>query len=62
MLAPQNFVVYVMWCGAEKDVTRTDRDIPFFSKEWGPNMIKLHDILVTYSFYNFDIGESSPDL
>lgn len=40
----------------EKDVTRTDRDIPFFSKEWGPNMIKLHDILVTYSFYNFDIG------
>ncbi|XP_037079700.1 TBC1 domain family member 17-like [Pollicipes pollicipes] len=38
----------------EKDVTRTDRSEPFFAG--GANVQLLHDILVTYCMYNFDLG------
>lgn len=40
----------------EKDVVRTDRVLPFYAGEDNPNVTMLHDILVTYSFYNFDLG------
>eukprot|EP00697_Spironema_sp_BW2_P017149 gnl/Spiro4/8718_TR4564_c0_g1_i1.p1 gnl/Spiro4/8718_TR4564_c0_g1~~gnl/Spiro4/8718_TR4564_c0_g1_i1.p1 ORF type:complete len:737 (-),score=204.35 gnl/Spiro4/8718_TR4564_c0_g1_i1:34-2244(-) len=40
----------------EKDVTRTDRTHPFFAGDTNPNLTTLNDILVTYAFYNFDIG------
>ncbi|KAI5078232.1 hypothetical protein GOP47_0005903 [Adiantum capillus-veneris] len=40
----------------EKDVVRTDRILPFYAGDDNQNVSKLHDILVTYSFYNFDIG------
>ena len=38
----------------EKDVTRTDRGEAFFAGS--PNITLLHDILVTYCMYNFDLG------
>ncbi|XP_043210603.1 TBC1 domain family member 17-like [Amphibalanus amphitrite] len=38
----------------EKDVTRTDRGEAFFSGT--SNITLLHDILVTYCMYNFDLG------
>jgi hypothetical protein len=40
----------------EKDVIRTDRTIPFYEGDDNPNVNVLRDILVTYSFYNFDLG------
>lgn len=40
----------------EKDVVRTDRVLPFYAGDENQNVTKLHDILVTYSFYNFDLG------
>lgn len=35
---------------------RTDRTIPFYEGDGNPNVDMLRDILVTYSFYNFDLG------
>ncbi|XP_054805639.1 uncharacterized protein LOC129308520 [Prosopis cineraria] len=40
----------------EKDVVRTDRSIGFYDGDDNPNVNVLHDILMTYSFYNFDLG------
>ncbi|GMH04544.1 hypothetical protein Nepgr_006384 [Nepenthes gracilis] len=40
----------------EKDVVRTDRTIYFYDGEDNQNVNLLHDILLTYSFYNFDLG------
>ncbi|KAK7084318.1 hypothetical protein SK128_019598 [Halocaridina rubra] len=40
----------------EKDVSRTDRNHPFFEGEHNPNVVLLHDILMTYVMYNFDLG------
>ncbi|KAH0649887.1 hypothetical protein KY284_029799 [Solanum tuberosum] len=40
----------------EKDVVRTDRSIPFYDGDDNSNVKCLRDILVTYSFYNFDLG------
>jgi len=40
----------------EKDVVRTDRTIPFYEGDDNVNVNVLRDILVTYSFYNFDLG------
>ncbi|KAF3795830.1 TBC1 domain family member 15 [Nymphaea thermarum] len=40
----------------EKDVVRTDRTISFYDGDDNPNVSLLRDILLTYSFYNFDLG------
>ncbi|KAL3535889.1 hypothetical protein ACH5RR_004350 [Cinchona calisaya] len=40
----------------EKDVVRTDRSLPFYDGDDNPNVNLLRDILLTYSFYNFDLG------
>ncbi|KAF8393172.1 hypothetical protein HHK36_021413 [Tetracentron sinense] len=40
----------------EKDVVRTDRTISFYDGDDNPNVMLLRDILLTYSFYNFDLG------
>lgn len=40
----------------DKDVVRTDRTLPFYEGDENPNVEKLRDILITYSFYNFDLG------
>lgn len=40
----------------EKDVTRTDRQHPDFKDDDSPNLVILNDILITYGFYNFDLG------
>lgn len=40
----------------EKDVSRTDRTHPFYEGENNPNLQMLHDILMTYCMYNFDLG------
>ncbi|GKV17070.1 hypothetical protein SLEP1_g27623 [Rubroshorea leprosula] len=40
----------------EKDVVRTDRSLPFYDGDDNPHVNLLHDILLTYSFYNFDLG------
>eukprot|EP00244_Chara_vulgaris_P005353 TRINITY_DN2119_c0_g1_i3.p1 TRINITY_DN2119_c0_g1~~TRINITY_DN2119_c0_g1_i3.p1 ORF type:complete len:735 (+),score=130.92 TRINITY_DN2119_c0_g1_i3:174-2378(+) len=40
----------------EKDVVRTDRSIPFYEGENNHNVALLRNILITYSFYNFDLG------
>ncbi|KNA25024.1 hypothetical protein SOVF_010310 [Spinacia oleracea] len=40
----------------EKDVVRTDRAFSFYDGDDNPNVNVLHDILLTYSFYNFDLG------
>ncbi|KAG9450629.1 hypothetical protein H6P81_010594 [Aristolochia fimbriata] len=40
----------------EKDVVRTDRSVSFYDGDDNPNVAILHDILLTYSFYNFDLG------
>lgn len=40
----------------DKDVVRTDRSVAFFDGDDNPNVHLLRDILLTYSFYNFDLG------
>ena len=45
-----------MFLFTEKDVNRTDRNHPFFEGEHNPNVVLLHDILMTYVMYNFDLG------
>ncbi|KAK3886824.1 hypothetical protein Pcinc_009049 [Petrolisthes cinctipes] len=40
----------------EKDVNRTDRNHPFYEGEHNLNVTALHDILMTYVMYNFDLG------
>ncbi|KDO80159.1 hypothetical protein CISIN_1g005652mg [Citrus sinensis] len=40
----------------DKDVVRTDRSVTFFDGDDNPNVHLLRDILLTYSFYNFDLG------
>ncbi|PKA50622.1 hypothetical protein AXF42_Ash017961 [Apostasia shenzhenica] len=40
----------------EKDVVRTDRSFSFYEGDENPHVKLLHDILLTYSFYNFDLG------
>ncbi|XP_042497795.1 TBC1 domain family member 15 isoform X2 [Macadamia integrifolia] len=40
----------------EKDVVRTDRSESFYDGDDNPNVMLLRDILLTYSFYNFDLG------
>ncbi|KAK8568707.1 hypothetical protein V6N13_106604 [Hibiscus sabdariffa] len=40
----------------EKDVVRTDRSFSFYDGDDNANVCLLRDILLTYSFYNFDLG------
>ncbi|MBA0622162.1 hypothetical protein Godav_007727 [Gossypium davidsonii] len=40
----------------EKDVVRTDRSISFYGGDGNANLSFLHNVLLTYSFYNFDLG------
>ncbi|KAJ6829979.1 TBC1 domain family member 15 [Iris pallida] len=40
----------------EKDVVRTDRSVSYYDGDDNPHVALLHDILLTYSFYNFDLG------
>ncbi|KAL3532302.1 hypothetical protein ACH5RR_005823 [Cinchona calisaya] len=40
----------------EKDVVRTDRSLSFYDGDDNPNVNRLRNILLTYSFYNFDLG------
>ncbi|CAN1120625.1 TBC1 domain family member 15 [Linum perenne] len=40
----------------DKDVVRTDRSLPYYEGDSNPNVKILRDILLTYSFYNFDLG------
>eukprot|EP00252_Welwitschia_mirabilis_P020499 TRINITY_DN5046_c0_g1_i3.p1 TRINITY_DN5046_c0_g1~~TRINITY_DN5046_c0_g1_i3.p1 ORF type:complete len:672 (+),score=142.29 TRINITY_DN5046_c0_g1_i3:181-2196(+) len=40
----------------EKDVVRTDRSLPYYAGDDNLNINRLRDILLTYSFYNFDLG------
>lgn len=40
----------------EKDVVRTDRSLSFYDADDNSNVHVLGEILLTYSFYNFDLG------
>ncbi|XP_069565146.1 TBC1 domain family member 17 [Brachyistius frenatus] len=40
----------------ERDVSRTDRQNTFFSGSDNPGLALLHDVLMTYCMYNFDLG------
>ena len=40
----------------EKDIGRTDRAHPFYANDRNPNVQLLHEILMTYVMYNFDLG------
>ncbi|KAM9784449.1 TBC1 domain family member 17 [Syngnathus typhle] len=40
----------------ERDVNRTDRHNTFFSGNDNPGLALLHDVLMTYCMYNFDLG------
>ncbi|XP_057692288.1 TBC1 domain family member 15 isoform X2 [Corythoichthys intestinalis] len=40
----------------EKDVERTDRSNPFYQGTDNPGLVLLHDILMTYCMYDFDLG------
>ena len=40
----------------EKDVIRTDRTHPMYASDDSEWLVMLHDILLTYTFYNFDLS------
>lgn len=42
---------------SEKDVNRTDRTNRFYEGIDNPGLVLLHDILMTYCMYDFDLGE-----
>lgn len=46
-----------LWFFAEKDVNRTDRTNRFYEGIDNPGLVLLHDILMTYCMYDFDLGE-----
>lgn len=50
-----------MWwfSSSEKDVNRTDRTNKFYEGQDNPGLILLHDILMTYCMYDFDLGKFS---
>ena len=35
---------------------RTDRSVPYYDGDDNQNVVVLRDILLTYAFYNFDLG------
>ena len=37
-------------------MVRTDRTLPYCTGDDNPNLDRLRDILLTYPFYNFDLG------
>jgi hypothetical protein len=37
-------------------VVRTDRYFHYFEGDDNPHLRQLHDILLTYAFFNFDLG------
>nr|DBA31137.1 TPA: hypothetical protein GDO54_007034 [Pyxicephalus adspersus] len=43
-------------CLIEKDVNRTDRTNRFYEGDDNPGVVLLHDILMTYCMYDFDLG------
>lgn len=45
------------WISSEKDVNRTDRNNKFYEGLDNPGLILLHDILMTYCMYDFDLGK-----
>lgn len=45
------------WIFLEKDVNRTDRNNKFYEGLDNPGLILLHDILMTYCMYDFDLGK-----
>ncbi|TFJ96470.1 succinyl-CoA:3-ketoacid-CoA transferase [Platysternon megacephalum] len=40
----------------ERDVSRTDRSNKFYQGGENPALVLLHDVLMTYCVYNFDLG------
>uniref|UniRef100_A0A8C8VJ44 TBC1 domain family member 15 n=1 Tax=Pelusios castaneus TaxID=367368 RepID=A0A8C8VJ44_9SAUR len=40
----------------ERDVSRTDRSNKFYQGSENPALVLLHDVLLTYCMYNFDLG------
>lgn len=40
----------------EKDVIRTDRFLPEFAEDDSPKLTQLHDVLMSYAMFNFDLG------
>ena len=52
-----------MWFSfSEKDVNRKDRTNKFYEGQDNPGLILLHDILMTYCMYDFDLGKFSDTL
>jgi len=46
-----------MFCSfIDKDVFRTDRTLDFYAGNGNENLVKLHNVLMTYVMYNFDLG------
>lgn len=40
----------------DKDVNRTDRTLNFYAGDGNQNIVKLHNVLMTYIMFNFDLG------
>lgn len=40
----------------DKDVVRTDRNWAYYKEHSSPNLRILNDVLLTYTFYNYDLG------
>lgn len=55
------FEVFMCLCLSERDVSRTDRNNTFFSGNDNPGLTLLHDVLMTYCMFNFDLGQSLSD-
>lgn len=51
-----SYWMYFISCIVDKDVLRTDRELPLFNDAESPKLVQLEDILKTYTMYNFDLG------
>lgn len=52
----RNSAIRDMFLSVRKDVPRTDRSVDMFAETDGEGLVMLHDILMTYCMYNFDLG------
>lgn len=41
---------------SDKDVARTDRTHEYFQDDQNIHLVMLHDVLMTYNMFNFDLG------
>ena len=52
----EGIIHFVTPLNPDKDVVRTDRDLPFFAGDDNPSLLLLRDILLTHTVLDPELG------